>query len=356
MDSVKKAGIQPATVYWERLLNEKKISQKCFTGLKQFDTDVKNHLSKSSLNIEELDAWFKNEIIAIKKNNDLKYEDKDNIIRYQTMVQYLMNAEMKSIFQPTGIKGGRVMESSCISQIASCGYNTISGWAAVGGLIGSVAPGIGTTLGGIVGGVAGFFYSLFACSCDSEPCSAPKALSTPDICYNQYNGIDFTLAGFGNVNTSNGGFKLLIYSNSSLTNLLTQKISTSSTIHVDNYELQGNTAIYVMAVTNCDGIYKYANAVEMFNLSTLGAPYFYLDGNTNPSVNSQQFYQMTGRNLNSINWNIYTYCPTNGTILSQSSYGANVLWNGNAGFVHLVATANSACGSYSDGKYITTHN
>ena len=356
MDSVKKAGIEPATVYWQRLLNEKKITSGCFTGLKRFDTDVKNYLSKPSINIEELDAWFENEIIETKKNINLKYEEKDYIIRFQTMVQYLMNAEMKSIFQPSIIKGGRVMESSCISQIASCGYNTISGWASVGAFIGGIIPGVGNVLGGVVGGVAGFFYGLVACSCDGAPCTAPQALSTPDICYNSYAGLDFTLSGFGNVNTSSGGFRLLIYSNSTLTNLLTDKISTYSTIHVSDSELQGNSVIYVMAVTNCDGIYKYANAVEVFNLNTLGHPYFYIDGNTNPSVNSQQFYQMTGRNLNSVNWNIYTYGPTNGTILSQSSYGANVLWNNNAGFVHLVANANSACGSYSDGKYITTHN
>ena len=363
MDSVKKAGIQPASVYWSKLLDTRIISNKCYVALNQFDRGCKNYCNRPSVNIESLDQWFNNSIIDVKKNTDLSFADKDFITRHQTVVRYLIKAMVASIPQPIGLKGGRVSESSCIFTLINCGFDTISSWSAVGAVIGSafvtVPPGGGTVTGGIVGAVAGFFYSLVSCSCPDAPCMAPNALSTPDVCYSQFNGITFNLAGFGNVNPAVGqGFELKIYSNSTLTNLLADKVSTSSSINVPNSDLQGNSVIYIRAITNCaqQGNMQYANAVEVFNLDVLGKPFFYVDGNTNPTVNSQVFYNIVGRNLGTVVWNIYTYGPTTGTVLSQSPSGVNIEWNNSPGFVHLVADATSACGTSSDGKYITTHN
>lgn len=360
IDSVKKAGIQPSIFYWNKLLDARVISNKCFNALNQFDRNLKNYCNDPSVNVDGLDQWFKNSTIDVKRNTDLSFADKDFIIRHQTVVRYLIKAMIASIPQPVAVKGGRVAVSSCIVTLIQCGVDTISSWSSVGAVIGSAfSASTGTIPGGIVGAVAGFFFSLFSCSCPDAPCLAPNALSTPDVCYNQFNGITFDLAGFGNVDpTQNQGLELFIYSNSTLTNLLVHKLSTSSSINVSDGDLQGNRVIYVRAASNCgsNGGLLYANAAEVFNLDVLGKPSFYVDGNTNPVVNSQVFYNIVGRNLNTVVWNIYTYGPTNGTILSQNPSGVNVQWNNASGFVHLVADATSPCGTSSNGKYITTHN
>ena len=205
-----------------------------------------------------------------------------------------------------------------------------------------------------MGAIVGTFVSVATCSCDDHPCSYATYISTPDVCYDNVHGLDFTVAGFGN---NSLGFQWEVYKSENMTpaNLLVSRNSNSS-VNISDAELQGNTAVYVRALTNCGGILYTPPKLLLINLPALGIPQFIMTGNTNPYVNALEGYNLVGRNMQNTVWHIYTYGPASGSFVNQYTTSAAVQWNSTAGYIHLTAEATSPCGYYTEGLYITTHN
>jgi hypothetical protein len=355
-DSVLATKINPNYIQiWEKELKNKKIGDNQYKSLIEYDKNIKNYFLKPNFDENDFDLFQNVEILKIKNNKSLDIFEKEKIVKQQTIVKYILKAYLDSFLKTKISKSAKISESSCISTFASCVYNSTTSWVTYGNY--ASPPSNGQQGGGLVGGLFGFFYGLFNCQCPSTPCQATATISTQDKCYDIYAGIDFNLAGFGNIDVNTDGFRLNIYSNSTLTNLITTKVSPYSNIHVDNSELQGNTLLYIQVITNCKGVLLYANRIVVFDINALGKPNFYITGNSNPPINSSQYYNLVGRNINNANWTIYTYGPTNGYInATQPNYGASINWNGIPGFANLYVTASSPCGTYNSNMYITTKN
>ena len=138
-------------------------------------------------------------------------------------------------------------------------------------------------------------------------------------------------------------------------NHLVQKTTGQNKLVLTNAELQGYDDIYIRATSNCDGD-VFQGPLTSIRISDLGKPSIYVSGPTNPYINSEAYYTLTGRNRNNVTWVIWTFGGTSGTFWERSPYGARIYWNSVPGMVRPEATATTACGSSSSGPYVFTHN
>lgn len=234
--------------------------------------------------------------------------------------------------------------TSCAVQIIECFFGNVATYSGIGIIFNPTNP--AGTGGSVAGAVVGALISFVTCSCNSSDCDYPKFVSTPDICYNQYNGLDFIVGGFGSsVNSILWQFQDLNG------NTFYQKYTGSNALYIYNDNLQGHQTFQVAVIGYCNGgIYPPAQAT-IYDLNTLGKPSFFISGNTNPPVGPQQFYAISGRNLNTVTWGVGSI----GQITSQNNYGIYVNWF-SSGYAYLYANAQSNCGSNNSGLNVVVHN
>lgn len=335
VDSLKALKISDPNLIWEKYLKEKRISNKTFSKLKKFKDDALRTISINP-SPEVVDKWFIDDISNTKQDKNLNRNERDAVIHHSTLMRYAIKSYLETNVPKNVMKNGRV-QASCILELVSCYWGNISTYSGIGAALG----GPGST----VGAMAGAFISFNSCTCEEESCAYPKYLSTPDVCYNQFNGLDFAVGG---VSSNTNHLKWYFTDNNGIPFLI--KNSSSNTTRLYNSELNGRTYVEVYVSAECDGN-SYGTMRVGINLDVLGKPSFFLSGNTYPTVGSPQFYSISGRNLNTVNWGVGSI----GQITSQNSYGIYVNWN-STGYAYLYADAQSSCGSINSGINVVVHN
>ncbi|QHV97889.1 hypothetical protein [Spirosoma endbachense] len=345
MDSMKAAPQKSVIAVWDKALTNKRISASLHGALKQFSQDRAEFMAKGA-DQASLDSWYQQRIAQTYANQSLTPHDREFLLKHQAVLRYAAKAFYEARLQPVATDSKARTSSNCTESQTSCYNEFIELFAGIGALFSEGA-------GGIVGAVVGTVVAIATCSCDSHPCTYSTYISTPDVCYDQYHGLDFTIAGYGNGAI---GFQWEVYSSDNMipANLLVSRSGTT-TFNISNAELQGNTAIYVRALTNCGGTLLTPPKLLMINIPYLGQPSFYMTGNTSPYCTAWEGYNLVGTNIQNTVWHIYTYGPSSGTFINQYSTSAIVQWNSTPGYIHLVADASTSCGSYNNGLYITTH-
>lgn len=348
-DSLKSVKQPNNGEHWDQALSAKKISKELNQMLKSLDKEMKQNLANSSSK-DDVESWFKRKIDETKKSAKYSIKDKHFSVKYLTILQFTFRAVYEAYPQPVA-KTGRIAGESCLGQNLNCAAGYIATYAGIGSVFGPD--------GGAAGAIIGAFVSMISCHCDNNFCSYARYVSTPDVCYNQYNGLTIRVGDYGTTGTGYAeGFVYKIYKDFNLiaANQLAEHIETNNFTVFSEQELQGYRSIYVTVATNCSGTLQYQPATTPININTLGTPQFYMTGSSSPTINSYVNYDLIGRNLQNVDWNIWTYGPTNGTFIYKYPYQAQVLWNSTPGFVHITANASTACGSGNSGVYVTTHN
>jgi hypothetical protein len=320
---------------WDKHLKEKKISKNTAQKLKKFKDDALAAIANDP-SPDVVDKWFSDDIVKTKQDKFFNLDEKKAIVHHSTLMRYAMKAYLETTIPNKGGKNAR-LEASCTLQMVSCFWNNVSTYSGIGAYIGGP--------GATVGALAGVFVSFNSCSCDAEACSYPKFLSTPDICYNQFYGLEFAVGGVSSATNHLTWSFMDIGGTVFLT-----KDSFSNTTHLYHSELNGRRYFEVYVTAHCNGGY-YTTARVGIDIDMLGKPSFFLSGDTYPKVGTQQFYSISGRNLNTVNWGAGSI----GQILSQNSYGINVNWK-STGYAYLYANAQSNCGSINNGLNIVVHN
>jgi hypothetical protein len=347
LDSAKNSPNKGDGEHWDEALRRKIISQELHGILKGADRTLKQNIS-AGYKKSDIDSWFSAKINEVKSNKQLNVKDKQFASRHLTLMRYAIRTCYETVTQPKSVAGGRLASSNCTVDQVTCAANTILTYSGIGALF----PGPGD----IIGAVVGAFISIGNCPCDSNPCQYAVYVSTPDVCYDQYAGLTFKVAGYGN---APNGFRFELYKsdNLSVANQLAVHTTSNNYYTFSDSELQGNSAVYIYVATNCgSGSLNYQPTSTAINIPYLGQPSFTMTGETNPYINSYQGYNLVGRNIQNTAWHIYTYGPTNGTFINQYSQSATVQWNSNPGYVHITADASTNCGTYNNGLYVTTHN
>jgi hypothetical protein len=343
VDSVKALKISDPNLIWEKHLKENKISNKTFQKLKKFSGDALRTINTDP-SPDAVDKWFIDDISNTKKDKNLDRKEKEVVIHHSTLMRYAIKAFLENNISKNGVKNGKV-QASCILELVSCFWGNISTYAGIGAEVGGPTGSAGAGVGGSVGALAGAFISFNSCTCTSESCAYPKYLSTPDVCYNQYNGLDFAVGG---VSSDTHHLKWYFTDNNGIPFLI--KTTTANTTRLYHSELNGRTYVEVYVSAECDGK-SYETLRVGINTDILGKPSFFISGNTYPTVGSPQFYSISGRNLNTVNWGVGSI----GQITSQNSYGIYVNWY-STGYAYLYADAQSACGSINNGINVVVHN
>lgn len=336
IDSIKALKISDPNVVWEQAVKDGKMTKNVFDNLKKFKADGILFLNGES-NIDAVDRWFVSEIEKTKNDESLLFDEKDVILQNKTTIRYIFKAYLEASIPNKSVKNGR-KATSCVLQMISCIWGNVSTYMGIGSYVAG-------QVGGSVGALIGLFISYDSCSCDSEDCSYPKFISTPDICYVTYNGLDLITAGFGSSTnhltwyfTDSNGIPFLI------------RDSNANVTHLYNEDLGGRTYFEVYVTAFCDGG-AYPTSRVGIDINNLGKPSFFISGNTNPQVGSQQVYNISGRNLNNLTWGLGSI----GQIVYQNSYGITVNWN-STGYTYLYASAQSDCGYASNGINVVVHN
>jgi hypothetical protein len=335
VDSVKAMKITDPNLIWEKHFKENKISNKTFQKLKKFKDDALRTINTDP-SPDVVDKWFMNDISNTRQDKNLDRKEKNFVIHHSTLMRYAIKAYLETNVSKNGVKNGKV-QASCILELVSCFWGNISTYSGIGAALGGP--------GGTVGAMTGAFISFNSCTCESKSCDYPKYLSTPDVCYNQYNGLDFAVGG---VSSDTHHLKWYFTDNNGIPFLI--KNSSTNTTRLYHSELNGRTYVEVFVSAECDGN-SYETMRVGINTDILGKPSFFLSGNTYPTVGSPQFYAISGRNLNTVNWGVGSI----GQITSQNYYGIYVNWN-STGYAYLYANAQSACGSINNGINVVVHN
>ena len=334
IDSVKATRNSDPNVVWDKGVKEKKVSKQTSDKLKKFKDDALAAINTNA-NPNIIDKWFVNDIAKTKQDPSLLPEEKRFVIHHSTIMRYALKAYLETNTTNQNIKNGRT-SASCTLQMISCYWGNVGTYSGIGGYFGSY----GTAVGAIVG----VFISFNSCTCEAS-CEYPKFISTPDICYDQFYGLDLVTGGFGGA--TNHLTWTLTDPNGAV--FLTRDSYTNTT-HIYNSDLGGRQYFEFYVTAHCGGG-VYSTARIGININDLGKPIFFFSGNSYPQVGSQQFYSISGRNLNTVNWVVGSI----GQVLSQNSYGAYVKWN-STGYVYMYANAQSNCGTSSCGLNVVVHN
>lgn len=330
--------------HWDEALQAHKISHQLYDFLKSSDATLKSNI-QNGYDKAETDQWFVAQIEQAKK---LDAKERNFAVNYMTIMRYAVKTAYEAVPQPQLNSKARLASSNCTVQQITCAAGTIGTYSGIGALFGGP--------GSIIGAVVGAFISIGNCPCDSNPCQYAVYVSTPDVCYNQYGGLTFQVAGYGN---APNGFRYELYKsdNLSVANQLAVHVTNNNSTTFSDAELQGNSVVYIYVATNCgSGSLNYQPTSTAINIPYLGQPSFTMTGNTSPYVTAYEGYNLVGRNIQNTSWNIWTYGPTNGTFINQYSTSAVVQWNSVPGYAHITADANTSCGAYNNGLYVSTHN
>ena len=335
IDSLKALKINNPNLIWEKGVKDGKIPRKVHEKLMKFEESALAVINLNP-NPDIVDKWFQDDIEKSKQDKDLSFDEKDFVVQHSTIMRYALKAYLEMNVPVKNQRNGKVT-ASCTIQMISCYWGNVSTYSGIGSFIGGGAGGIG-------GAVVGLFISFDSCTCE-ESCSYPKFISTPDICYNQYSGLDILTGGFAQATNS----LFWEFANDQGIVFLTRS-STNNVIHIYDSDLQGNQSFYVRVTAYCNGG-GYTTQYIRIDLNNLGKPSFFISGNSNPTVNSQQFYTIAGRNLNTVTWGVGSI----GQILTQNPSGINVKWN-STGYAYLYANAQSNCGSVNSGLNVVVRN
>ena len=345
IDSVKLLKITNPNLIWDEGVSKKNITLKTSEKLKKTYENALAFMNET-MSSEPVDKWFMNEITQIKQDKGLLFEEKDFIIHHSTIMRYAVKAYLETNNHGKTSKAART-STSCGVQILNCFFGNVATYSGIGSFFNSSSTSTtsGTTAGTTVGAIAGALISFASCSCGETVCDYPKFLSTPDVCYSPFSGLNFVTGGFGSA-TNHFTWH---FTDSNGTAFFTRDSRTNTT-RLDDSELGGRTYFEVYVTAFCNGG-DYKTSRVGININNLGKPSFFLSGSTSPQVNSQQFYSISGRNLNNVNWGAGSI----GQILSQNPYGINVRWN-STGYAYLYANAQSDCGSFNSGLNVIVNN
>lgn len=348
VDSVQSAPGKEEGFHWDEASKRNIISKLTGSILKDIEKELKKNIT-DGYDREQTIKWFDSKIVSVKTNNGLKLKDKHIAVRHLTMLKYTLKAAYESL--TISDKSGRTNSTNaCTVPLLNCIVTNASTYAAIGAVF-------GTDAGAVVGVFIGSLLSISTCTCGSS-CTFPAAVSTPDVCYDPYNGIKFKVSGYG---TNALGFRIELYKSDNLitaNQIAFKQVSSGDEVTFSNSDLVGNDLVYVSVYTNCGGQWLNQPKVVAIRISQLGWPDFTIAGPANPYITSYVSYNMVGRNLSDVSWSLYTRNQASGTI--NSSYLHNtttwIQWNQYPGWVVVAGEAHTSCGACYRQMDVYTHN
>lgn len=324
-----------------------RMSNLLSTSIQKYSEEGPKYFARlAQPNIKEIDSWFANQQNVTRNRVDITPDERNTLLMLQSVTKYAIKAYIESIPLPQGSQNARAAaDEGCIQQISQCAVGNIFKYAGYGT---TIAGAVGGGPGSIVGAIAGAIVSFDVCKCNQEtPCSYPKAVTTPYVCYNPNAGINIRVLGYGD---NANGFELEVWNNpdrqgAMLANPL-QSSGTGNVFNLSDAIIQSNRVIYVRPVTNCNGDQKFAPEMVKFDLNELGKPNFQLTGPTTVSKGENATYSIIGYGVDTANWSIISYGATGTPVTSPGSTGNySLYWGYNSGTAVLQVSGSSSCGT-----------
>ena len=226
-------------------------------------------------------------------------------------------------------------------------------------------------VGAAIGLVAGVITGIETCGCPGvNSCQAPATVAFPYHCYTYGTPLLIEAFGFGSPKPVQFTFQFAENNSVAPSNIFWANFTSNDYIWIPGSSLTtsvSDVAVQVNALCNLQGGNYPSAWYGWYTLSTLGQPFFTIDGNGNIPLSQTGWgwnynYQISGPVTSTnatVTWQLipsgYPNYSATGTIVSGSGGGTGITvrWDSNAGFANLMCTASTDCGTIV--QYFSVH-